>query len=40
MGARASALGNAVGESFFGSLKSAIFEWVEAWYNRRHSMLG
>ena len=58
MGARGSALDNAVCESFFGSLKkelirrrswptraearSAIFEWIEGWYNRRrlHSTLG
>jgi putative transposase len=58
MGARASALDNAVCESFFGSLKkervrrrswptrrelqSAIFEWIEGWYNPRrlHSTLG
>lgn len=58
MGAKGSALDNAVCESFFGSLKkelirrrswptraearSAIFEWVEGWYNRRrlHSTLG
>jgi transposase InsO family protein len=58
MGARASALDNAVCESFFGSLekelvhrrswsgrreaRSAIFEWIEGWYNRRrlHSTLG
>jgi putative transposase len=58
MGARASALDNAVCESFFASLKrerlnrrswpirrvarSAIFEWIEGWYNPRrlHSTLG
>ncbi len=58
MGAKGSALDNAVCESFFGSLKkelvrrrswptraearSAIFEWIEGWYNRRrlHSTLG
>jgi Integrase core domain len=58
MGARASALDNAVCEAFFGSLKrerlnrrswptrreaqSAIFEWIEGWYNPRrlHSTLG
>jgi len=58
MGARASALDNAVCEAFFASLKrerlkrrswptrreaqSAIFEWIEGWYNRRrlHSTLG
>jgi putative transposase len=58
MGARASALDNAVCEAFFASLKrerlkrrswptrreaqSAIFEWIEGWYNPRrlHSTLG
>jgi len=58
MGARASALDNAVCEAFFGSLKrerlnrrswptrreaqTAIFEWIETWYNPRrlHSTLG
>jgi putative transposase len=58
MGARGSALDNAVCESFFGSLKkelvrrrswptksearTAIFEWIEGWYNPRrlHSTLG
>ena len=58
MGAKASALDNAVCESFFSSLKkerlrrrswpskreaqSAIFEWIEGWYNPRrlHSTLG
>ena len=58
MGAKGSALDNAVCESFFGSLKkelvrrrswptraearSAVFEWVEGWYNPRrlHSTLG
>ncbi len=58
MGAKGSALDNAVCESFFGSLKkelvrgrswptrsearSALFEWIEGWYNRRrlHSTLG
>jgi putative transposase len=58
MGARGSALDNAVCESFFASLKkelirrrswptrrdaqTAIFHWIEAWYNRRrlHSTLG
>jgi putative transposase len=58
MGARGSALDNAVCESFFASLKkeltrprswptrrelqSAIFTWIEGWYNRRrlHSTLG
>jgi putative transposase len=58
MGAKGSALDNAVCEAFFGSLKkelvrrrswptraevrSAIFEWIEGWYNRRrlHSTLG
>ena len=58
MGARGSALDNAVCEAFFASLKkeltrrrswptrnqlqTAIFAWIEAWYNRRrlHSTLG
>ena len=58
MGAKASALDNAVCEAFFSSLKrelirrrswptrreaqSAIFEWIECWYNPRrlHSTLG
>lgn len=58
MGARASALDNAVCEAFFSSLKrerlnrrswptrrearSAIFDWIEGWYNPRrlHSTLG
>jgi putative transposase len=58
MGARASALDNAVCEAFFASLKrervnrrswptrrearTAIFEWIEGWYNPRrlHSTLG
>ena len=58
MGARGSALDNAVCEAFFATLKkeltrrrswptrrelqTAIFTWIEAWYNRRrlHSTLG
>jgi putative transposase len=58
MGAKGSALDNAVAEAFFATLKkelirrrawptrrelqSAVFAWIEAWYNRRrmHSTLG
>jgi putative transposase len=58
MGAKGSALDNAVAEAFFATLKkeltrrrawptrrelqSAVFAWVEGWYNRRrlHSTLG
>ena len=58
MGAKGSALDNAVAEAFFATLKkeltrrrswpsrrelqSALFAWIEGWYNRRrlHSTLG
>jgi transposase InsO family protein len=58
MGAKGSALDNAVAEAFFATLKkeltrrrawptrrelqSAVFAWIEGWYNRRrlHSTLG
>ena len=58
MGAKGSALDNAVVEAFFATLKkeltrrrawptrrelqSAVFAWIEGWYNRRrlHSTLG
>ncbi len=51
MGRVGSALDNAMMESFFGTLQreqtrsepaSAIFEWIEAWYNprRRHTSIG
>ena len=44
MGRVASAVDNSMMESFFGTLQlaSAIFEWIEGWYNprRRHTSIG